>query len=550
MTFVDLKRLLLPVTLFIYTFITGCGDYNPPEFTSYPEVIDNPNPRAPLTGLVRFSSDEQVTAQIDIYDYGQLIGSMIYDSTYHAEQGLPVLGMRPNCKCAVVVSIIDQGGNIVQSDTLSYRPPALPAAKDSFPDLTAYLPEPESMEGQITLLSVRRNREGDPGFGAGYGLLLALNEVGEVVWYYMTDKRISDFEILENGHIIYLTYDYEMVEIDWQGNTIRTWYAAQRPQGLGDGTPVQTLVFHHEVDVLPWGNFLILSAEQREIENYYTSETEAETPRGVEKVMGDLIIEVTPGGEIVWSWNAFDHLDPFRIGYETFSNYWPARGFPETRDWSHGNGLYYDVRDSSIIASFRFQEALVKIDYHSQDIEWILGDSTGWRDEYKVKLLLPEGDIDWFYHQNAPSLNARGQLLLFDNQNYQAMPFETPVAAGESFSRATAFEINEENRTVRQIWSSADVEEDTWYTFEMGDADWVPESGEGNIIVSYGSGKMVKYFDPAYDSANKPQASRVVEYTFEPKPRKVWEVIIEDESRDPANWAIHGHQRIYNWAGQ
>jgi len=79
---------------------------------------------------------------------------------------------------------------------------------------------------------------------------------------------------------------------------------------------------------------------------------------------------------------------------------------------------------------------------------------------------------------------------------------------------------------------------------------WVPESGEGNIIVSFGSGKMVKYFDPAYDSVNKPNASRVVEYTFEPAPRKVWEVIIEDESRDPANWAIYGHQRLYNWPGQ
>jgi len=546
----NLKRLSLPFLLAIVPLFTGCGDYNPPEFTSYPEVIYNPNPDAPLTGLVRFSSNEQVTTQIDIYDNGQLTGSMLYDSTYSAEQGLPVLGMRPNCHCAVVVSIIDKGGNTIQSDTLSFRPPSLPAAKDSFPDLTVYLPEPDLMEGQITLLSVRRSRKGDPKFGESYGLLLALNEVGEVVWYYLTDKRISDFEVLENGHIICLTHDYEMVEIDWQGNTIRTWYAAQRPQGPGEGTPVHTLAFHHEVDILPWGNFLILSVEQREIKNYYTSETDAEAPKGPEKVMGDVIIEVTPEGEIVWSWNAFEHLDPFRIGYETFSNYWPARGFPATRDWSHGNGLYYDERDSSIIASFRFQEALIKIDYHSRDIKWILGDSIGWKDEYKAKLLQPTGDIDWFYHQHAPSLNAAGQLLIFDNQNYQAMPFETPVAAGESFSRATVFEIHEEDRTVRQIWTSAEVEEDTWFTFAMGDADWVPESGEGNIIVSFGSGKMVKYFDPAYDSVNKPNASRVVEYTFEPAPRKVWEVIIEDESRDPANWAIYGHQRLYNWPGQ
>ncbi len=527
---------------------TSCTLDRSPEFNSYPEVKINSHAAAPVAGFVRFSTNEPVWTRIEIFDRGELKEVLDFDTTHYTSEGFPLLGMRPNCDCAVVVSVTDVGGNEVLSDTLAITPPPLPVQKDTFPSITVSFPAPDKTIGNYTLLSVRRSRRDSVEFGENYGLLLVLDERGEVIWYYLTDRRISDVEILPNGHILYLTLDHELIEIDWLGNNIQTWYAARRPQGKGKGIEVDALTIHHEVDILPWGNFLVLSTEQREIDNYYTSETNPAAPRKRSKVMGDVILEISPEGDIVWSWNAFEYLDPFRIGYETFTDYWPDRGFPDTRDWSHGNGLFYNEKDSSIIASFRFQEALVKIDYKNRDIVWIMGDSTGWEKSYHNKLLKPEGDISWFYHQHAPSMIGENLILLFDNQNYLTMPFDPPVPRAETSSRAIVYKLDESARTVQQVWSSTSAEDVPWSTIAMGDADVISNGDRENIVVSYGAGKRKQHLsEERMQGKVRPNASKVVEYTFESSPQKVWEVIIEDETRDPANWAIYSHIRFKEW---
>ena len=50
---------------------------------------------------------------------------------------------------------------------------------------------------------------------------------------------------------------------------------------------------------------------------------------------------------MVWRWNTFDHLDPYRMGYNTLNTYWHVRGFPHHADWTHGNGVTRDPRDGS-----------------------------------------------------------------------------------------------------------------------------------------------------------------------------------------------------------
>ena len=77
---------------------------------------------------------------------------------------------------------------------------------------------------------------------------------------------------------------------------------------------------------MPNGNYLALTANAKEIENYYTSETDPDAPRANQKVVGDKIVEFTPEGEIVWDWNTFDHLDIWRFGYLLTEVYWHTRG--------------------------------------------------------------------------------------------------------------------------------------------------------------------------------------------------------------------------------
>ena len=155
-------------------------------------------------------------------------------------------------------------------------------------------------------------------------------------------SRIAGVHRLTSGNLFYHHVDFRSVEIDMCGKTIRTFYADKRPFGPVDepdaiGIDAQSL--HHQPHQMPNGNYLALTATAREIENYYTSETDPDAPRKTQSVVGDKIVECTPEGEIIWEWNTFDHLDIWRYGYLLMEVYWHTRGFPEHLDWTHGNGV-------------------------------------------------------------------------------------------------------------------------------------------------------------------------------------------------------------------
>jgi len=79
----------------------------------------------------------------------------------------------------------------------------------------------------------------------------------------------------------------------------------------------------HDIRRMPNGNFLLLSSENRVIDGWYTSETEAMAPRATANVIGDVIIEMTQDGEVLREWKLHDILDPYRIAYQSLrKNFW------------------------------------------------------------------------------------------------------------------------------------------------------------------------------------------------------------------------------------
>ena len=250
---------------------------------------------------------------------------------------------------------------------------------------------------------------------------------------------------------------------------------------------------------------------------------------------------------MVWQWKALDHLDPYRIGYETFTPYWIRRGFPGARDWSHGNGFVYDDRDDSLLVSFRMQDAIVKIDRKSGGIKWILGDHAGWPARLQPKLLTPIGEMSWFYHQHMPQLTKEGTLVLFDNRTWSAIPFAPPLPPALTWTRAVEYEIDEEKRTVKQRWASEGQAIDRLMTFAMGEADVMPDSG--NVLVFYGSSAVVTDTSLLWDhvlgqrSAVR-RGTRVREFTRGTPAECVWDIEVRDESENQIRWAIYGGARV------
>lgn len=525
----------------------GCASI--PQFATAPVVAANPNPAVPLAAVVTFAPTEPVSTTIEVSD-GEHDWRLEYDATSDPTQGLPVIGMRPDRKHEIRVSIHDPAGKTTTAaETLAFSTPALPESGVEFPPINVSVSKPDEMEPGVTLFNPRRRKVGRSQeiakFNAGFGMLAALDEAGEVVWYYRVNSRISDFEKARNGNILFCTADFRLMEIDWLGNTVNQWYAKNSPEGHDEGIAVDVLTFHHEIDELPDGNILVLSSEVKEIDSYYTSEYDAQAPRKRQKVMGDVIIEFDrQSGEVVWEWRAFDHLDPFRIGFETFSNYWVRRGFPETVDWSHANNLLYDESDDSLLVNFRYQAAAMKIDRKTKEILWIFGEPTGWGD-LSEKLLQPEGAIEWPYHQHSPSVTPNGTLLLYNNGNYEARPFRKPADVEATYSRAVEYAIDPQAMTVKQVWQSEEMAPDRVISIAMGDADWLPETE--NVLVAYGAlltpeslGKV------GWESSSRQQFSqwtRLREYKRSNPPEVVFEVVMKSD--DPQmGWTLFGAERI------
>jgi hypothetical protein len=284
-------------------FLVGCAPDLPPEISSGPSIKANPNEAAPLAALLSFETSEPVKTEITV-EAGERSHSLTYPDTLDPSDGLPVVGLWPGVENRIHVTVEDRGMNRVTLEkTLTYRPPSLPKDRTVFPPIQVTAADTARMEPGFTLFNARRlGFQGTSGrsFDQNFGLLIILDRSAEPVWYYRTDSRISDFNVLPNGHLLYLTQDYRAVEIDLLGNKVASWYAAGRPQGKAEGTPVETITFHHDIERLHSGNLLVLGSEQRQIDDYYSSETDPNAPRSTQTVMGDRVLEFDPAtGETI-----------------------------------------------------------------------------------------------------------------------------------------------------------------------------------------------------------------------------------------------------------
>jgi arylsulfate sulfotransferase len=465
------------------------------EFAEAPTVSRNPNERAPLVAIVKFRCSEPVHTSLDIDD-GTWRRTIEFDATQDPSRGLLIVGMRAGREHTIRMVARSAAGHVSAPVTLSYQSPSLPTDGTMLPRVSVKTSKPSEMEPGFTILSVRRRANVRAiwmtpkqfAFTNRWGLLLALDAAGEIVWYCTLDVRPAGLHRLANGNLFFNTADFRAIEMDMCGNIVRQFYAGRRPQGpVGEpgAIAIDAQSLHHQPHEMPNGNFLALTASARTIENYYTSETDPNAPRKTQSVVGDCIVEFTPEGTIVWSWDAFDHLDVWRYGYRLMEVFWHTRGFPNHLDWTHGNGVSYDESDDSVIVSLRHQDAIIKIDRTTKEIRWILGDHKGWKGKLAEKLLTPVSPLRWPYHGHNPRAAQDGNVVMYDNGIIRAIPPDPQVMPANSFARGVEYQIDHKAMTVREVWASSDDNDENRVTsWAMGDAHRLPQTGNMLVIDS------------------------------------------------------------------
>jgi arylsulfate sulfotransferase len=317
---------------------------------------------------------------------------------------------------------------------------------------------------------------------------------GNVIWYYPGAGIVKP---MQNGHFS-VNSSAALLEIDLAGNIIRQVDVAGVNQSLkAQGYTFSIINFHHDQLTLPNGHWIALS-------NVYKDFTNLPGFPGVTKVLGDVVLDLDPDGNVVWAWSGFDHLDINRhpMGLPPFSG---------GADWTHANALVY-TPDGNLLLSMRNQNWILKLDYQNGqgagDILWRLGEDGDFT--------LVGGDpSQWFYAQHYPNpFSTNGSqttMAIWDNGNLR------PTAGGylcngttiACFSRATIFQIDESTMVANLVW------QDTPGLY----------SGWGGSIGVLGKGNVE--FDLC--AAFAFPAARITEVTQGSNPQVVWQLDLSGE---------------------
>ena len=270
------------------------------------------------------------------------------------------------------------------------------------------------------------------------------------------------------------------VEMNLLGETVNSWVVpVDLPINLHDGVPTDH------------GSILYLSDDLESVTDYPTSMTDLNAPLTTADVLFQWVAEIsTADATLLNSWKPIDVLDPRRISY--LIGPWEG-GW----DSEHSNAVIEDSRDDSLIISMRHQNAVIKISRSTGELRWILGPHENWGPSWQRYLLTPVGTpFAWQYAQHTPIITAQGTLMLYDDGNFRAMPFDPPVPNTNNYSRAVEYSINEQTMEVSQVWDYGRTNvAERLYTDHEGSAVPLPNS---NVLIDFPAVSYVTAFLPVH----------------------------------------------------
>ncbi len=394
-----------------------------------PNVILNPYGNSPLSALVIFETEASEEVKVTIEGKDEL---STYTHTFDKEKVhyLPIYGLYAGVENEVIISAGDK------EKALKIKTDDLP---DDFIVPTSVFKDESRLTNDLYFFTP-----------SSKGYMCAYDVNGDVRWY-LSQRAIWEVNRLKNGHLLVSTerlvnepyYSTGLYEIDMLGK-IYTEYSL--PGG-----------YHHDYFEMENGNLLVASDdfdnEEGTVEDYVV-ELDRET------------------GNIVKTFDLKDILNMEDGKSENWISY----------DWFHNNSVWYDKKSNSITLSGRHQDIVINIDYDSGKLNWILGDSTNFSEEYQ-KYFFKLTDGEWQWSQHAAMILPNGNVFLFDNGNNKSKNKDEYVKAEDSYSRGVIYKIDTEKMTAEEVWEYGKERGSSFYSPYISDVDYLDD---GHYIVHSG----------------------------------------------------------------
>lgn len=340
--------------------------------------------------------------------------------------------------------------HVIEQNSLFSEGPVLQFTSGEAPD---HLPVHTVNEGSFSSSNQRV-------FLAGslFTNFVATDLEGNLIWYY--PEVITFLTRPEPGGYFFGINEDESGDqskqivrmFDLEGITVFETNAARINEQLTAAGKRPINAFHHEARRLSNGHILVLAGVEQIMQNVQGSESA--------NILADMIIVLNRNLEVVWTWDAFDHLDVERAAIMddmcTPGVCPPLFLAPEAKDWLHSNSVA-ETPDGNLLLSIRSQDWVIKIDYQN-------GQGTGnvlWRLGKDGDFRIDSSDPDpWFSHQHDAEYESDGTLTIFDNSNVRQ------AANPEANSRGQVYRLDEQNR-VAELVMNADL---GYYAFALGSA--------------------------------------------------------------------------------
>lgn len=444
---------------------------------SFEEVIKgtvavqlNPYKRVPLGGKFDFETTIPVKVKVEVAGKNPIKKTYSSFSTRHA---IPVLGLYAGTSNEIVLELTTQEGqSFTKNFTLETDP--LP---EFFPTIQIDKVDRSKMEPGMHLIEMLIANN-----GKFQSYTIIFDDAGDIRWFMdMSSTGQITYSALRNGLGNWLYLDWiDLYELSDLGQEIKK-------------EQLFNFAGNHHLEELPNGN-LVMGGSRK-----------------------DAAVRRSDGRQVV---TRFDHVVEWNRRENRPEKHWDLAEVLDidravfqqdysldfAADWFHLNSIAV-TEDGSVIASGRNQ-GIVKVDA-ANNPQWILAQHIAWGKagrigdgtETKTYLLTaldkdgnelpasvqqgsqPSDDFEWSTGQHSLNWLGDGRLLIFDNglaRNLSNKP---------TYSRAVEYKIDEENRTIQQVWQYGKERGLDMYSPITSDVDILPRTGNrlitaGNIRVS------------------------------------------------------------------
>lgn len=380
------------------------AEYRAGSYTiEHPYVKLNPYLIAPLTALVMFETEKAAFAKVVVKGKaaeGDMMYRPVSDTRKHV---IPVYGLYEGYENTVIITL-----STGEETVLTIR---TEKADEKLAVPTKMETTASYMEDNCMFVSPT-----SPAYSAAY------DYAGDCRWY-TTSNFAFDLKRAKNGRLLVgsdrlVAPPYHTAGLYELGMIGKIYKEFRIPGG-----------YHHDQFELEDGNLLILTQI---------------LPRGTVEDCCVLVDRNT--GEILRQYDHQDVLPQYPAG---------GSGSQDGHDWFHNNAVWYDKKTNSLSFSGRHQDIIINRDFETGELNWILGDPTGWPEDMQKYFFKPVGDVenfDWQYEQHACLITPEGDVMCFDNGHWRSKIKEQYVAAKDNFSRGVRYRIDTEKMEIEQVW--------------------------------------------------------------------------------------------------